>query len=244
MANMNGGISGGQLYTPFIMPPAYVQAVPPMAAPPAYVQVAPPMAMPPAYTQVAAPTNSTTPYGIKQVGTQQYMPINQKRQLTPQEQKEIEKRKKSWPSWYTSYATPATGLIASPFKSGIVSTIGTALLGGLTGLIFTLESRSRLTYALIGAGIGAVLGFFIGPLNRKKKNEDIIDLMQRLPEGASKRDILSDPVYQADLTRKANSDNTSGTFFDAALLGGVLGSSYSSSSGKSRSTKSSSSKSK
>jgi hypothetical protein len=40
-------------------------------------------------------------------------------------------------------------------------------------------------------------------LQRQAKNEGVVDLMKRLPEGGTKRDLLSDPAMQADRQRDA-----------------------------------------
>lgn len=50
---------------------------------------------------------------------------------------------------------------------------------------------------------GLLLFGTLGFINRRQSNENILDLMSRLPEASTKRDLLSDPVYQADLQRKA-----------------------------------------
>ena len=61
--------------------------------------------------------------------------------------------------------------------------------------------------ALAGSAPGALIGALLAGLpsyfSRKAKNEDIKDLMTRMPRGATKRDMLTDPAYQADLMRQS-----------------------------------------
>ena len=61
------------------------------------------------------------------------------------------------------------------------------------------------TGSAIGAGIGGLglggLAALLTYFGRKQRNEDVEDLMSRLPEGATRREMLSDPVYQRDLDR-------------------------------------------
>lgn len=149
-----------------------------------------------------------TPYGLTKsaynldntIHTQQFSPqMNRRTKFTPAEESALQEGKSRWlPRIFQSYATPATELMSSPGKgalmSGLTATGVGALLGGLSG-------KPGLGAAL-GAGVGiplAAMSYF----GRRQRNEDIEELMRRLPAGATKRDVLADPVYQKDLDRKA-----------------------------------------
>jgi hypothetical protein len=77
----------------------------------------------------------------------------------------------------------------------------------------------------VGFTVGALLGGFSSFAKRKRENGDILDILQRMPSGATKRDLLSDPVYQRDLDRRAaGNGNGLDTFLTASLLANSLGS--------------------
>lgn len=144
--------------------------------------------------------NNTLPYGIRQIGTQQFLPIQAKRQLTSLDQAEVKRGLSQWwPTVFQSYATPLYKMLASPFKSGI---IGGLLAGVATGIYTGLMRASGGATILITAGAALLVGA-ISYFSRQQSNENVLDLMQRLPEGSTKRDMLSDPVYQKDLDRRA-----------------------------------------
>ncbi|MFN8614459.1 MAG: hypothetical protein U0003_00900 [Vampirovibrionales bacterium] len=149
------------------------------------------------------------PYGIRQIGTQQYLPIQAKRQLTQLDQAEVQRGLNQWwPTVFQSYATPLHNMLASPAKSGI---IGGLIGGGIAGLYAAFLRKASVLGTVtkrnpwVALGVGAVaLGMgAISYFTRQQTNENVLDLMQRLPEGATKRDMLSDPVYQKDLDRQA-----------------------------------------
>ncbi len=170
-------------------------------------------------------------YGIQNHGVQSYLPIQDKRAVTTQESAEIEKGlKRWWPKLYASYATPLPEMLASPAKSGLLGGIMMGLLGGILG-----AAGRNLAFVLLGLLGGGVLGSVTGYLGRQKRNEDVLDLMKRLPEGATKRDMESDPVYQAELNRRAMaaSGSTAGDFTSALLTAGLTSSMFNNSSRRS-----------
>lgn len=157
--------------------------------------------------------------GIQNYGTQSYLPIAERRELQKPEVKKLDQgMDRWWPKIAAGYSTPMTELLASPTKSATLSAIGTgivlALLGGIT-------LKPRAVFAAIGAVVGAIFGGVTGFLNRRQQNENITDLMSRLPVGATKRDLLADPVYQADLNRKAESASGGGGEL-LGMAGGML----------------------
>jgi hypothetical protein len=139
------------------------------------------------------------PYGIQNYGVQNYLPIDKKRRMAPEERADVQRGLSQWwPKIGAGYATPMWELLANPTKSSILNA---GLLGTLGGLFGATARHSGIAAA--AAGLGALLGGITGFINRRQQNENIIDLMSRLPEGATKRDMLSDPVYQSDLNRMA-----------------------------------------
>lgn len=149
--------------------------------------------------------------GVKNYGIQRYLPILSKRELTKPEKKDIQHGLNQWfPRVGAGYSTPITQLLASPIKNSV-------LLGGILGGLAAAMPLIRVTAAIAASkplrvpllcaavlgsvlgGIGSILGYF----RRRQQNENILELMQRLPPNATKRDMLSDPVYQADLDRSA-----------------------------------------
>lgn len=187
------------------------------------------------YVAMPAPTVSVAQQGvyggIQNHGVQQYLPISEKRQLDPQEDVNTQKGlKRWWPKIGAGYATPMHELLADPYKSAAISALLLGVLAGLAGLLM----QPRRLFAMAGIILGSFIGAFSGYINRRQQNENILDLMQRFPQGATKRDMLSDPVYQSDLNRAAMARASSGGGGDM-LAGALIGSAFSSGYGNRRS---------
>lgn len=150
---------------------------------------------------VSAPAAVQGAYGVQNVGVQSYLPVNNKRTFSWAEKQQVSQGlQRWWPKLFASYGTPAHQLLASPGKAALLVGGLFALVGmALGGHYIEGENKtiSALAGGLISGGLGSVLGYF----GRQQKNENMLDLMERFPEGATRRDILSDPVYQADLNR-------------------------------------------
>jgi hypothetical protein len=163
--------------------------------------------------------------GIQNHGMQNYLPISEKRPLLPEEEMQIQKGLKQWwPKIGAGYATPMPRLLADPAKSATLTALGL----GLFGAAMSLYVRTRAHFALAGFVLGAVIGAISGYINRRQQNENIIDLIQRFQPGATKRDMLSDPVIQSELNRKATAQSGGGDLFTAMLLSSALSGNYSS----------------
>lgn len=135
-------------------------------------------------------------YGIHNQGVQQYLPVNEKRNLTPQEMAAVEKGLKQWwPQMFPHYGTPVSDLLASPAKSGALAGAGGALASVLIAAMHV--PHLLIPIGLIAGLLSGGLGYFI----RKQSNGDRLDLLRRLPAGATRRDMLSDPVEQARMNR-------------------------------------------
>jgi hypothetical protein len=203
------------------------------------MQAAMPMSMPMPMQPGPMQQPGMPPALNNQVGVQRYMPLSSmKRPFSEAENAAIKKGEDQWiPSVGNNYSTPIPSLLASPTKAGLMSG---ALLGGLVGITTRMLASGSsnlglkvIIATLIGGGIGAFTGF----IHRKQKNGDMLDLMQRLPEGASKRDMLSDPVYQSDLNRRAQGGSSYGAtdgLMTGMLAGSLMSRPYSSSHSNSR----------
>lgn len=178
-------------------------------------------------TNFRQPNNAM--YGIQQLGIQNHLPVNKERQLTEKERDKIEEaQRKNWlPGLTRNLGSDPTDYMANPLKVGIVkSLISGAFLGGLGVFIGrmmghsddlievagsidkakvaikNLKNRNRKIGLLIGIGFG-LLGGIGAALKQARKNGSYEHLMARFPEGATMRDLLSDPALQASLDRHA-----------------------------------------
>ena len=140
---------------------------------------------------------------------QTHLPVANRREgLTPDELKKVEKGERRWlPRIFESYGTPVHEMLSSPLKGAIVGGLGLGAIGALGGgaMGFNLGRSMKEPFAgsLAGAlaggtalgGLGALTTYF----QRKSTNEGLKDMMARLGPGEiTKRDLLSDPVYNQD----------------------------------------------
>ena len=148
------------------------------------------------------------PYGMSQFGTQQFLPIDTRREFTPEEQERVDEGQSRWlPRIFTSYATDPAETMASPAKQGLLTGLLGAGVGGLAGAHLGGMSKDPAgagVGGLIGAGLGGLVGGVGGMWNRQAENDSTEELMRRLPPGARMRDIMSDPVFQRDSDRSQN----------------------------------------
>ena len=156
------------------------------------------------YLEKAA--GAKAPYGYTGHSVQTHLPVNEKRELDKEEERNIRKGSDQWmPKIFKSYKTPAHELLASPMKQALLAGIPFGALGGAVGYGMT-AGKGHDQYAGLGTGIGAVgmggLAGLISYFSRKAQNENILSLMSRLPKGSTYRDLLSDPVLQADMNRQ------------------------------------------
>lgn len=147
---------------------------------------------------------------------QTYAPIAKRRELSPvEEQLSDRESRKVIPKIFQTKSDPIPVRMSSPgVASGALGTIGAALGGLAGGLVGSGVDAARgsdgekgNTYAIAGAATGAtVLGSLFGLLGyhgKRQSNENLREAMRRLPEGATIRDLESDPVYQRNLDRMA-----------------------------------------
>ena len=157
------------------------------------------------------------------VHIQQYSPQQKRRNLTDTEQEEIGKAESNWlPTIFQNYGTPLTGAMSSPLKSSLLTALGTTAAGGAIG---GLAGKGDLKSSLIGAGIGGLMGIPTGLLsyfNTQSNNDNMKEMMKRLPENATMRDLQSDPAYQKDLDRAAMRNAMMFNHNQNPFKGGVL----------------------
>lgn len=139
--------------------------------------------------------------GNKSINVQSYSPQLGARKFSPDEQRAIQEGEERWlPDIFQNYGTPVTNMLASPNKSGLMWAVPGALGGAMLGNMLGGSNKGlgSALGALGGAGLAGALGYY----HRQSENAGLKDLMRRLPEGATKRDLLSDSAYQADIDRK------------------------------------------
>lgn len=135
--------------------------------------------------------------GYLGVSTQHRLPTYERRQeFTPEEQALIDKNRRNViPKIYKSRADSPAVDLASPVWSAVGGAIPGAVGGALTGYMVTddkVKGMGGLLGLLIGAGI---LGTISG-LRRNAQNKDIIENMRRIPPDGTRRDMMSDPLYE------------------------------------------------
>jgi hypothetical protein len=142
---------------------------------------------------------------------QSYLPVGEKRQLSPEEEARIEARKGAiLPKIFKSLKDNPEADIHSPWTMatllGVLGAGGGGLLGaGLGGAIGNKADNPDIGAGIggaLGAGLGGLAGGAIGYHGTNASNENVEEMMSRLPEGAKRRDMESDPVYQAQQERK------------------------------------------
>jgi len=147
-------------------------------------------------------------YGVPRYGVQQYIPVMDKRKLTPKEEKSIEEGQSKWiPNIFQSHADPIPVKMTSPTKSAILTAVALGIVGAAGGFAAGSKfggttAESAMTAGISGLSLGT-LGAILGYNQAKTNNATLRDYMERLPENATLRDLKSDPVYQQDIERLA-----------------------------------------
>ena len=149
---------------------------------------------------------------MQQVGMQRYAPMMAKRRFSDDELLGmLKEKKKIMPKIFRSRKDKATSMMSSPGWAAAGSAIpGAAMGAGLGGIIGagTGDKENTGRNAGIGALLGTLLGGgatgYIGYRGRQAKNDDIEEILRRLPEDATIRDYESDPAIQAERDRQAS----------------------------------------
>lgn len=140
------------------------------------------------------------------------LPLGGRRELTPEEKLDIERhRARVLPHLFPSWGDKPEVEMYSPITSGVlgagtgalVSAIPTALTSGIAAA-FNASNSNRsgfekglvnllgLSPLILGTGLGGLLGY----KGRESANDTIEDIKRRFPEGATRRDVMSDPLYE------------------------------------------------
>ena len=134
----------------------------------------------------AALLKCANPYNV-----QQMMPIGPRRELSPEENANIERESEKWiPKIFENLSHDPTVRLADPGRQALLYGLG-------AGLPVTALASGATMNPVLGLGAGATVGgiaALLGYLGRKQKNEDIVETMRRLPAGARLRDFESDPL--------------------------------------------------
>ena len=146
-----------------------------------------------------------------QLQNQNYMPLNDRRELTPTENTDVSQAEaRLKPTIFTSDADPITAKMYSPASSGVLNgLIGGAAGAGMGGLLGSMVSPNvgGPTGAAIGGLTGAGFGGLTGYFGQKARNNSLEEAMRRNKPGATMRDYYADPVYQHNADRSAQEDN-------------------------------------
>lgn len=136
------------------------------------------------------------------------------RELTPKENEAIQKNLQNFmPKLFSDYSTPLPQLLASPVKNTLLK-----LLVALPILYLNYKyNPDKFYYYLTNVIIISVLLFNV--YGRHRKNQNIIESMKRLPEGATKMDYVSQTAVMSNRLGRSRG----GFFLGAGLSGGMLG---------------------
>lgn len=131
-----------------------------------------------------------------QAQQQQYMGINPRRELSPQEMQKVEQREGAMiPKVFQSLADSPAEKIYSPKTDTVLGAGAGGLVGSLLGRAVGGSEHGQ-AGSLIGGGAGALLAGLAANLHRKARNNDVKEQMRFLPEGATQRHYYADPLVQ------------------------------------------------
>ena len=135
----------------------------------------------------------------KAMNIQQFMGQNPRRELTEDETKKVEERKRALlPTFFPNYSDSPAAKMYSPLLPTIGAGLGGAGLGALLGRAIAGEEGPGT--AIGAAGVGGVLAL-LTYLRRQQQNANVEEIMRRLPRGATLRDYEADPLIQKDKDR-------------------------------------------
>lgn len=155
--------------------------------------------------------------------------LNKERTLSPKEASAIAAAQTRWmPTIYPVYSTPLIDLLASPLKYTLLRAVPPLAIAGLY-LWYTTRrgqgANSSLAMMLSVVGVFTLI-FLVGMyVQQYRRNNNIMDMLRRLPRGATYYDYLQSPVVQGDMNRRAlSSGSTAVAVGSGGLLGGMWGS--------------------
>lgn len=156
--------------------------------------------------------------------------LTKERTFSPKEASVIAAAQTRWmPTLYPVYSTPLIDLLASPLKYTLLRAVPVLAIAGLY-LWYTTRhgqgTNSGLAMMLSVVGVFALI-FLVGMyVQQYRRNNNVVDMLRRLPRGATYYDYLQSPVVQGDMNRRAlsSSGSTVVTTGSGGLLGGMWGS--------------------
>ena len=155
--------------------------------------------------------------------------LSKERTLSPKEKAVIAAAQTRWmPTLYPVYSTPLIDLLASPLKYTILRAVPVLAIAGLYLWYTTRRGQgANSSLALLFSVVGVfALIFLVGMyVQQYRRNNNVVDMLRRLPRGATYYDYLQSPVVQGDMNRRAlSSGSTVVTTGSGGLLGGMWGS--------------------
>lgn len=165
---------------------------------------------------LAGMTKTASPRRPNMVSLQQFMPITNRRQrFTPQEQEQIDSNSSNWfPSVFRSSADSPAVDMHSPSKAALMA----ALAGGGAGYYGSEMFKASPVTKMLATSGGAILPAIIAYMSTQANNDDVVERMRRIPPDGTRRDVESDPVYQAELNRQAQSGASTEALRTAQML--------------------------
>jgi hypothetical protein len=149
-----------------------------------FAPAAPGLARPPAQT-----ADDAMPDGIRAKSSATSL----HRELSPDEEEAVATgRARFLPDLITGAGTPLPATLASPAAGGVLHGLGGAALGSAAGYGLGLLGGQPALGAAAGGLLGGAGGAAHGYLSRRRWNQDAVDLMRRLPPGATLRDYEAD----------------------------------------------------
>lgn len=140
----------------------------------------------------------------KIMNIQQFMGQNPRRELSEEETKKVEDRKRALiPALFPNYSDSPAEKMYSPLMPALAMGALGGGAGALAGAGIGKAKGNQEMGALIG-GLGAGgIAALISYLKRKQENANIEEIMRRLPRGATLRDYEADPLVQKNQDRDA-----------------------------------------
>lgn len=138
----------------------------------------------------------------KIMNIQQFMGQNPRRELSEEETKKVEDRKRALiPALFPNYSDSPAAKMYSPLMPALAMGALGGGAGALAGAGIGKAKGNQGMGALIGGlGVGGIAAL-ISYLERKQENANIEEIMRRLPRGATLRDYEADPLVQKNQDR-------------------------------------------
>ena len=155
--------------------------------------------------------------------------LSKERTLSTKEKTVIAAAQTRWmPTLYPVYSTPLIDLLASPLKYTLLRAVPLLALLGVYVWFESRNTKSLFRSTSLVLTIAGVLGaiFLAGMyVQQYRRNNNVVDMLRRLPQGATYYDYLQSPVVQGDMNRRAlSSGSTAVAAGSGGLLGGMWGS--------------------